>query len=74
MFNSVLSCHVIEWNTFVSIAYNHCYILKKIHIIEVVKIAAMVPLGMEYCAFFRLPDLFEPAIIPLKKKALFIKQ
>lgn len=28
--------------------------------------AAIVPRGIEYCASFKLPDLFEPAIIPIK--------
>lgn len=33
---------------------------------DVVKIAAIVPLGMDLWASSRSPDLFEPAIIPTK--------
>lgn len=28
--------------------------------------AAIVPLGIERCASFKLPDLLEPAMIPAK--------
>lgn len=40
---------------------------------DVVKIAAMVPLGMDRCASFKSPDLLEPAIIPVKSKILVRK-
>ena len=33
-----------------------------------VRIAAMVPLGMEYWAFFKSPDLLLPAMIPVMTK------
>ena len=38
----------------------------RIHNMLVVMIAPMVPLGMEYCAFFKSPDLLLPAMIPEK--------
>ena len=33
-----------------------------------VAIAAIVPLGIDSCASLKSPDLFEPAIIPLKQQ------
>lgn len=35
---------------------------------EVVRMARMVPMGMERWASFRSPDRFEPAMIPEEKK------
>ena len=35
-----------------------------IHNSDVVSVARMVPVGMDFCASFRSPDLLEPAIIP----------
>ena len=36
----------------------------EIQIDDVVSIAAIVPRGIENCAFFKFPDRFDPAIIP----------
>lgn len=33
---------------------------------EVLKIANIVPIGIDFCASAKSPDLFEPAIIPEK--------
>lgn len=33
--------------------------------VDVVKIAHMVPIGIDFCASFRSPERFEPAIIPV---------
>ena len=38
--------------------------MTRIHNIDVVSVARMVPVGMDFCASFRSPDLLEPAIIP----------
>ena len=35
---------------------------------EVVIMAAIVPRGIEYWAFFKFPERFEPAIIPKIEK------
>lgn len=35
---------------------------------EVVRMARMVPMGMERWASFRSPDRFEPAMIPVEKQ------
>ena len=40
---------------------------KRIQTVDVVNMAAIVPLGMERCASFKSPDLLEPAIIPKQK-------
>ena len=42
--------------------------MKKIHMLEVVKTAAIVPLGIEACAFFKFPERFDPAMIPNEQK------
>ena len=39
-------------------------VMTRIHNIDVVSVARMVPVGMDFCASFRSPDLLEPAIIP----------
>lgn len=36
----------------------------RIHIKLVVRMAAMVPMGMDFCASFRSPERFEPAMMP----------
>lgn len=41
------------------------FILKRIQTREVVAMAAMVPMGMDFCASFRFPDRLDPAIIPV---------
>lgn len=33
--------------------------------VEVVRIAQIVPIGMDFCASAKSPDLFDPAIIPV---------
>lgn len=38
--------------------------VSRIQMKEVVRIAIMVPIGMDLCASLRSPDLLEPAIIP----------
>ena len=37
----------------------------RIHSSDVVSVARMVPMGMDFCASFRSPDLLEPVRIPL---------
>ena len=37
---------------------------KRIHSMDVERVARMVPVGMDFWASFRSPDLLEPAIIP----------
>lgn len=41
----------------------------RIQMKEVVAIAKMVPMGMDFWASFKSPDRFEPAMIPGKKGA-----
>lgn len=40
---------------------------KRIQTSDVVTIARIVPTGMDFCASFRSPDLFEPAMMPENK-------
>lgn len=42
--------------------------VQRIQIKEVVEIAKIVPVGIDFWASLRSPDLFEPAIIPGEKK------
>ena len=37
---------------------------KRIHTIDVVATAPIVPVGIDFCASARSPDRFEPAMIP----------
>ena len=37
---------------------------KRIHTKDVVRMARMVPMGIDFWASFRSPDLFDPAMIP----------
>lgn len=41
---------------------------QRIQIKEVVEIAKIVPVGIDFWASLRSPDLFEPAIIPKEKE------
>lgn len=44
-------------------------LLSRIQMKEVVRMARMVPMGMDLCASRRSPDLLEPAMIPGRTKA-----
>jgi len=35
--------------------------------------AAMVPIGIDFWASFRSPDLFEPAIIPIYRQRMLVE-
>lgn len=45
---------------------------QRIQIKEVVEIAKIVPVGIDFWASLRSPDLFEPAIIPKEKINLYV--
>lgn len=41
---------------------------KRIQIRAVVRMAAIVPMGMDFCASLKSPDLLEPAMMPVHKQ------
>lgn len=42
--------------------------IERIQTKEVVRMARIVPMGIDFWASFRSPDLFDPAMIPLGKE------
>ena len=38
--------------------------IRRIQTKDVVAMAAIVPMGIDFCASFRFPDRFDPAMIP----------
>lgn len=58
------SCYELVLNKCLEI---HVFV-KRIQTMEVVRIARIVPMGMERWASFRSPDRLDPAMIPKKEK------
>lgn len=44
--------------------------VKRIQTKDVVRMARIVPMGMDFWASFRSPDLFDPAMIPVDRRKI----
>lgn len=66
---------IILWHMLIFLSFLPMFDQLRIHTVEVVVMAAMVPIGMDFWASRRSPERFEPAMIPVspRKKKIHLE-